>query len=160
MSARWHLSCQERTIVAMYSLLAVPLAWGACHHSPTGNEVKHLVAGISNWQLGTFDLYRVNPPLVRMLATAPLNVVEFKTDWRRYDARTGARSERAVRDSFLAQNGPTTSWLVTLARWACIPLSILGVSVCYRWAKELYGKRAGMLSLALWCSCPYVPGHG
>jgi 4-amino-4-deoxy-L-arabinose transferase-like glycosyltransferase len=46
-------------------------------------------------------------------------------------------------------------WL-TLARWACIPFSILGALVCYRWASELYDANAGLVAAALWCFCPNI----
>ncbi|MGO8746687.1 MAG: hypothetical protein ACLQNE_11920, partial [Thermoguttaceae bacterium] len=47
---------------------AALLAWGAWRHSPTVDEVGSIVAGISHWKLGRFDLYRVNAPLVRLVA--------------------------------------------------------------------------------------------
>ena len=46
-----------------------------------------------------------------------------------------------------------------VARWACIPFSILGGYICFRWARELYGVAAGIFALILWCFCPYVLGH-
>src|SRR4051812_27117226 len=48
------------------------LMYSASVHSPTWDEVAHVPAGLSHWQFDSFDLYRVNPPLVRMWATAPL----------------------------------------------------------------------------------------
>jgi hypothetical protein len=44
------------------------LGYGVAVHSPTLDEVGHMAAGLSHWQLGRFDLYHVNPPLVRMVA--------------------------------------------------------------------------------------------
>jgi hypothetical protein len=51
-------------------------------------------------------------------------------------------------------------WLYTVARWACLPFSVLGGWVCWRWANNLYGARAGLASLVLWCSHPLILGHG
>ena len=59
-------------LLAAHALL---LGWGALRHSPPWDEVPHLVAGISHWELGRFDLYRVNPPLVRIVAALPVIVV-------------------------------------------------------------------------------------
>jgi hypothetical protein len=39
--------------------------------NPTIDEVLHLPAGITYWQMGTFKLYRHNPPLVKLLAALP-----------------------------------------------------------------------------------------
>jgi hypothetical protein len=139
---------------------AALLAWGAYRHSPTIDEVGHLPAGISHWQLGRFDLYRVNPPLIRMLAALPVVAAQPTTDWTRYSEAPGARPQFYVGRDFVAANGYRSFWLFTLARWACIPLSILGGYICFRWANELYGTPAGLLAVTLWCFCPNIVGHG
>jgi 4-amino-4-deoxy-L-arabinose transferase-like glycosyltransferase len=61
-----------------------------------------------------------------------------------------ARSEFQVAIRFVEVNGYRSFWYFTLARRACIPFSLLGVYVCYRWARELYGPLAGLLVLGLW----------
>jgi hypothetical protein len=136
------------------------LAWGAYVHSPTLNEPGHLVAGISYWKSGHFDVYSVNPPLVRLVAAVPAMLAGAKTDWRSYTAGKGARPECSMGEDFAAANGKRFFWLVTLSRWACIPFSLVGACVCYLWAKELYGARSGLFSLTLWCFCPNVIAHG
>ncbi len=45
---------------------------------------------------------------------------------------------------------------ISSSRWACIPLSLIGACVCYRWAADLYGPWSGLLALALWCLCPNI----
>ncbi len=57
---------------ALLAIHAGLLAYGAAVHSPSIDEVGHLAAGLSHWQLGRFDLYHVNPPLVRMVAAVPV----------------------------------------------------------------------------------------
>jgi len=115
-------------------------------------------AGISHWYLGRFDLYRVNPPLVRMLATLPVALARPATSWRSFHA--DIRSEWEVGGNFIEDNGPQAFWYFTLARWACIPLSVVGGYFCFRWAVELYGQYAGILALILWCFCPNILAHG
>ena len=105
---------------------AVLLAWGAVRHSPTLDEVAHLPSGISHWRLGRFDLYHVNPPLVRMVATLPLLASDANTDWSRYSDSPLVRSEFRVGIHFLQLNGYRSLWYFTLARWACIPFSLIG----------------------------------
>ncbi len=56
-------------LLVIHTLLLAASAW---MHSPTRDEWGHLPAGVSHWQLGQFDLYRVNPPLVRMVAALPV----------------------------------------------------------------------------------------
>ena len=83
-----------------------------------------------------------------------------KTDWQRYDASPLARSDLEVSQEFLKANGSRSLWYFTIARWACIPFSILGGYICFCWARELYGVAAGFVALILWCFCPYILGHG
>lgn len=65
---------KRASLVALLLLLmhAGLLAWSIPRHSPTIDEMGHLAAGLSHWEFGRFDLYRVNPPLVRMVAALPL----------------------------------------------------------------------------------------
>ncbi|MBI3838263.1 MAG: glycosyltransferase family 39 protein [Planctomycetia bacterium] len=141
-------------IVVHCGLLGV----GAVVHSPTLNEPAHLVAGISNWTLGCFDIYRVNPPLVRMIACAPVLVADYQIDWQGFQG-TDARYEFQLGEQFVAANGERSYWLFAMARWACIPFSLVGGFVCYRWARDLYGADAGVFALALWCFCPNILAH-
>ena len=57
-------------------------------------------------------------------------------------------------------NGARSFWLLTVARWACLPFSLLGLWVCWRWAGELHGDSAAALAGTLWCFSPNVLGHG
>jgi 4-amino-4-deoxy-L-arabinose transferase-like glycosyltransferase len=150
-----------RPIVAMLLLMhAALLAWGAGRHSPTFDEPPHLAAGISHWQFGRFELYRVNPPLVRMVAALPVLAVGAKSDWTEFYERPGVRPVFQIGKEFVAANGQRSFWLFTLARWACIPFSLLGGYICFRWARELYGDLAGFLALSLWCFSPNIIAHG
>jgi hypothetical protein len=134
------------------------LAWGAVWHSPNNDEIAHLAAGVSHWHLGRFDLYRVNPPFVRMLAALPVLLARPATDWTNIDKEL--RPEWRVGVDFMKANGPRFFWYFTLARWACIPLCLAGGYLCFRWGQELYGEPAGLLALILWCFCPNIIAHG
>jgi 4-amino-4-deoxy-L-arabinose transferase-like glycosyltransferase len=146
--------------IAILAIHAGLLAWGAYRHSITIDEMAYLPAGISHWDFGRFDLFCVNPPLVRVVAAAPLWFTNAQTDWSHYIARPALRSEFSVGIQFVQLNGYQSFWYYTLARWTCIPFSLLGGYVCYRWARELYGALSGILALALWCFCPNVIAHG
>jgi 4-amino-4-deoxy-L-arabinose transferase-like glycosyltransferase len=148
------------TAVLLLLLHAVLLAWGASQHSPTLNEPAHLAAGISHCQFGRFELFRVNPPLVRMLAALPVLAVGCETDWSGFYDSPGARPAAAIGERFIKVNGERSLKLFTWARWACIPLSLLGGYFCFRWARELYGATAGLLALTLWCFSPNIIAHG
>jgi hypothetical protein len=135
------------------------LAYSAWQHSPVAPEVFHLPAGVSHWRLGRFDLFRVNPPLVRTVAAVPVLGASPRTNWATYLPDPLYRAEYGVGLDFFEANGPRSFWLVTLGRWACIPFSLVGAYVSFRWAGRLYGASAGLVACTLWCFSPYILGH-
>lgn len=151
------------TIVIAASLLAIHtglLAWCGYRHSPTLDEVGHLPGGLVIWQFGRFDLYRVNPPLPRAVAAAPVALLPHETDWSKFSDAPGARPEWAIGSDFIRANGERSFWLFALARWVCIPFSLIGGIVCWRWSRALFGEPAGLIALALWCFGPNIIGNG
>lgn len=135
------------------------LVWSALTHSPNMNEPCHIVAGLAHWKFGRYDLYNVNPPLVRMVATLPVMILGSETDWSNWSSSARARSEFQVGPDWIAANGKRSIWLTTVARFACIPFSLVGGICCFLWARDLYGVRAGLLSCGLWCFSPNILGH-
>lgn len=136
------------------------LAWCGYRHSPTLDEVGHLPGGLVIWQYGRFDLYRVNPPLPRAVAALPVALLPHETDWSKFSDAPGARPEWAIGSDFIRANGERSFWLFALARWACIPFSLIGAIVCWRWGRALFGESAGLIALTLWCFCPNIIGNG
>lgn len=147
-------------ILLLFVLHTSLLVWSSTKHSPNLNEHAHLVAGVSHWKFGRFELYRVNPPLVRMVAALPVLASDAKYEWSGFYESPGARSVFSLGQQFIHVNGTKFIWYLTLARWACIPFSLLGGYICYRWAKDLYGSWAGVFSLTLWCFSPNIIAHG
>ncbi len=148
-------------MVGLLAIHAALLAWGAWVHSPTLNEPGHLAAGVSYWEFGRFDVYRVNPPLSRLVAALPVVAAGCKTDWNSFYEGAGARPELQIGRQFVAANGERSFVLFSLARWACIPFSLIGGLVCFLWSHELAGNDvAGLLALALWCFEPNIIAHG
>lgn len=145
------------TVLAIHGLL---LGWISVSNAPVFDEIGHLPAGLAHWQLGNFDLYRVNPPLMRMIASVPLLMANPKTDWDSVSNSPYARSEFIVGKAFMKANGFDSFWLFTICRWAQIPVSIFGAWVCFCWARELYGVSSGYIALILWCFCPNILGWG
>lgn len=150
--------CQV-ALVLLLTLHTLLLGYGAWWMSPTLDEPAHVVAGISHWHLGDFSMYRVNPPLVRTIATIPAMLVGYQFEFPDLPIERLRRPEFRMGEDFVQANGRWSLWLTTLGRWACIPFSWLGALVCYRWAKELYDPTSGLLACSLWCFSPMVLGH-
>ncbi|MBA3314858.1 MAG: phospholipid carrier-dependent glycosyltransferase [Planctomycetaceae bacterium] len=119
-----------------------------------------LSAGLSQVQCGRFDVYRVNPPLVKAVAALPVIAVGCKTDWSRFIDRSWSRSGFLLGYDFIAANGESSLRLMTLARWACIPFSLAGALASYLWASHIYGRTSGLIALSLWCFEPNILAQG
>ena len=66
---RWGVALAVAGLLVLHYGLAVHSLLG---ETPTVDEVAHLPAGVSYWQKGTFKLYHHNPPLVKLVAAAPV----------------------------------------------------------------------------------------
>jgi hypothetical protein len=117
------------------------------------------VAGLSHWKFGRFEVYRVNPPLVKMVAALPVMAAGYEEDWSGFYDGPGARPEMAMGLDFLAANGERSFFLFMIARWACIPFSWIGAATCFLWARDLYGRPAGVMACGLWCFEPNILAH-
>jgi len=147
-------------LLGMLSIHACMLGYIGAKNSPTLNEPAHLVAGISHWKFSRFELYRVNPPLVRMVAALPVMAAGYEENWNGFNENPGARPVFYMDQAFISLNGRRFEWLLTWARWACIPFSLLGGWIVFRWAADLSGDVAGLVAAALWCFSPNILGHG
>jgi len=149
----------RRLLAVMLAVHAALAAWGAARHSPNVMEAVDLPAGLSHLYFADFSLRAVNPPLVRTVAAVPVALAGPNSDWTHLGDEPASRPEYAVGHDFIAANGERVFRLFTLARWACLPFTLLGGIVCYRWARELYGVSAGLLAAALWCFDPTLLAH-
>jgi hypothetical protein len=130
------------------------VAWACWVQSPNANEAAHVISGISHWEFGRFELYRGNPPLVRMVATIPAVLMGCKVDWSLFSEAPGSRSEGNMVPQYIEANGEWSYWYVILGRLMCLPFTWLGAWSCFWWADELYGRRSALLATALWCFSP------
>ncbi len=146
--------------VGLLAVHAALLAHLAVRYSPTVDEVGHLPAGLFTWEFGRFDLFRVNPPLVRTIAALPVWLAGPEYDWNNYRGGLTERPEWRLGRDLMRANGERSFVYFTWARWTLIPLSLLGGIVCFIWARELYGNAAGLTSIVLWCFSPTVLAYG
>lgn len=151
-AARWAVA----GLLVIHTLL---LGYSAYVHSPTLNEPGHLVAGLSCWKFGRFDVYSVNPPLVKLVAALPVLAAGYNENWSGFYEGPGVRPEMRMGEDLVKANGERSFFLFMIARWACIPFSWLGAMVCYLWSRDLYGRPSGVLACAIWCFEPNILAH-
>ncbi|MEK6261864.1 MAG: glycosyltransferase family 39 protein [Planctomycetota bacterium] len=154
--ARW----SRRVLFGLAAMQVLLLGWCARHDGFTCDEVAHLPSGLFHWERGEFGMFNVNPPLVRMIATLPVLALGYQADWSSYVNDIYDRPERLLSREVLRLNGTRSYWLLTVARWTCLPFTLLGMWICWRWAGELYGDHAAVLAAILWCFSPNILGHG
>jgi hypothetical protein len=150
----------RRLVFLLLFLHAVMLGWSAFHHSPLVDEPAHLASGLSHWQRFSFDLYRVNPPLVRSVAAIAVLLLPHQTDWKSYSDNPYKRAEFQVGTDFKNCNTKNYHTLLFAARLFCIPFSLLGGFICYCWGRELFGNVSGIMALLLWCFSPMILAFG
>ena len=147
-------------IVAVVLLChALLVTWMSFHNSANPNEPAHLAAGIYDLRYGRFEIYRVNPPLPRMIAAIPATwIFKLEADWLPSASQAlGHRTEFTVGGSLFKKNDPrVVYYALAFGRLMLLPLSLFGAWICYRWASELFGSASGYLSLMLWCFSPTI----
>ena len=138
----------------------VGLAWIGGQSAPLMDEPAHLASGMYHWRFGRFEPYCVNPPLMRMLASVPAIFWARDFDWDRHPLHVLDRPEFGLGSLIFSSDARRAIELLVLGRWCCLPVSVLGAIVCYRWARELYGQASGLSALICWCFSPIVLAWG
>jgi hypothetical protein len=148
-------------VVAILSLQAAAASFVMRRDSVTVNECAHIPAGLAEWYEGDFSLYNVDPPLPRMLATAPLllrgNV--SLAALRGHDHRQ-RRPEWPVGHLFSETNRANYHEIVITARLVGLAWLAAGGYLLWRFATELHGRRAGIAALCFWATEPLLNAHG
>ncbi len=137
--------------------------------SPTSDETVHLAAGWSVLATHDFRINPEHPPLLKVIAAAPLLSMRISRDalgsntWR--DAIDHLNSEWAFAHQFLygQKNGVFVNDSATMFRRARMVLLLfcgIGTAlIIFFWALELFGPWGGALALALYCFDPNFIAH-
>ncbi|MBW2147973.1 MAG: glycosyltransferase family 39 protein [Deltaproteobacteria bacterium] len=127
--------------------------------SLTNDEVTHIPSGYSYLRTGDFRLNPEHPPLAKMLAAFPLLWIQPRPILPLHDPGWTSRDQWQFAREFFEAN---RNRLEAITFWARIPMVLLGVAlgcVVYRWASQLYGSRAGLLSLFFLAFEPNILAH-
>ncbi len=135
------------------------LVHGILIHFPNVDEIGHLPAAVSKWHFGTFDYYRVNPPLVDLVSGLGALSLRDEYDWEPMIPGAGARIEFVVGGNRLHQQGLRLHRDYILPRLCVIPLSLLGCGLLSWLAYRELGALPAMVACALWCFCPNFLAH-
>jgi hypothetical protein len=151
----------HRYAVALILLHAGLLTWSALANSVAVDEYAHLPAGVSYWRSGGhFSIYDQSPPLLRLIAAAPVVFAGAEAPpVAAFEAMPAKDRHWNYAYAFLRANADRYQRLFVIGRLPMILLSCLGAWIVYRWASSLYGPAAALLPCAVYVLCPNIAAH-
>src|SRR5262249_40531901 len=118
------------------------------------DEGGHLLSGLMALERGSFNIYRVNPPLVKALAAIPVALSQPQLPEHEPCESGWVRQH----DEFMHANGDRYHELLCRSRYVIVALAFVGGWLIYRWSSSLFGPMSGIIAAALWALCPNVLG--
>lgn len=150
--------CSPRSSLLYAAIASLALvALSDFRRFPNVDEIAHLPAGVSHWKFEQFDLYRVNPPLIRMVAALPAVLIYSpEYDWSEYRQDVGSRPEFNVGLSLFRESGLQIRDYYVLPRICCVSFFFVGVYFLHRVTSLLLGCLAANVIVVLWSIEPSV----
>ncbi|MBI3573327.1 MAG: glycosyltransferase family 39 protein [Candidatus Kerfeldbacteria bacterium] len=134
---------------------------GAWQDSQTSDEAVHLSAGYSYLRTGDFRLNPEHPPLIKVLAAAPLLFVhglQLRLSGPEWSWRS--LNEWTFGANFLYDNPIPARLLLFLARLPMIAIWLTLGLLLWHWARKRWGDTAGLFGLTFFVFDPNFLGHG
>jgi hypothetical protein len=123
------------------------------------DEVAHIPSGYSYVKYHDFRLNPEHPPLLKDLAGLPLQFLDLTFPADDQSWTTDANGQWNSGWKFIYAQENNTEALVFWSRFPIILLSLLLGWIIFKWGKELFGPKAGLLALALYAFDPNILGH-
>lgn len=126
------------------------------------DEDAHIPAGYSYISYGDYRLNPEHPPLVKDLAGLAVKIGGFKFPheyWLSNANGAAINNQWQVGWNFIYETGNDADALLMWAKVPMILLSLLFGFFVYKWANELYGKKAGILALILYVFNANIIAH-
>lgn len=151
----------ELVCVCLLLLMGANLLSGVWRKGLTADEFYHVPAGFYHLTAGEFGINTEHPPLVKMLSALPLLFVGVEAPRPRYDAATEPR-ERTEETLALFWRANTARF-ESVSFWSRVPVVLITLALgwlIYVYARRLFGRRAALLALLLYCFEPAMLAHG
>lgn len=129
--------------------------------SLTMDETAHLPAGYSYLTQQDMRLNPEHPPLLKDLAALPLlfiKDIKFPSEISAW--KDDVNGQWDFGRYFLYETGNPADKMVFWGRIPMILILILLGFYIFKWAKELFGPKAGLLALLMFSFCPNFLAHG
>jgi 4-amino-4-deoxy-L-arabinose transferase-like glycosyltransferase len=136
--------------------LGLQLFFSVRRESQTWDEANHIFAGYRSWTHGDYGLNPEHPPLVKLIATAPLlssqpKVPTLEERFFKEDAFLRGKE-------FLYQNDPDK--ILARTRTAAAILTLLTALVVFFGTREMFGPGPAFVALTLLSFDPNLLAHG
>lgn len=162
----WETQCKLRPrfvtagVVLLLLIFGLQLALTVHQESLSWDEGDHIFAGYMSWKTHDFGLNPEHPPMMKMIATAPLLGLSLKVPelQNRFFKDESYMDGRAL----LFGNTPryTPESLTFRVRMAIATVAILLGLIVFFAAQEMFGLGAGFVALTLLTFNPTVLAHG
>ena len=152
------------TVLTLLLILTAQIVHAIRGESLTWDEGDHIFAGYESWKTHDFGLNPEHPPMVKQLATLPLlplhlTVPPLQNRFFKAEAYMDGRE-------LLFRNGPangghySSETLVFRARLPTIIFALAAALLVFFAAREMFGLRAGLIALTLFCFDPNLLAFG
>jgi tetratricopeptide (TPR) repeat protein len=136
------------TAVFLFAAFAFQLIYHAVRTSATVDEPFHILAGHRHWQCGDFGINPEHPPLLKLLATAPLNFRQLsEPPWECGSKFTPKFDGFSYGSTFVVENGVDS--VVISSRVAASLVSLLLALLVFLAAWEMFGRWEALTALAI-----------
>jgi len=136
------------------------LMYNAWAQSPTMDEQNHIARGYALLRTGDPRLSLEHPPLINVVTALPLLLLGDSVQLPLDDWSWEAGQWYYFADNFLWFANHDADRMVFLARLPVVMMTVLLAALAARWARELWGGKAGIVGLALVALDPNVLAHG
>ena len=146
-------------VVLLFGVFAFQLWFHATRTSATIDESPHIFAGYRYWQCGDFGVNPEHPPLLKLLAAAPLVSKDLvQPSWKCGSKITSGDESYLAGNLFLAKNNPDK--IVIPARLAAALLSLFLALMVFLATWEMFGNWEAIVALGLLAFEPNIIAHG
>ncbi len=143
-------------VAALLLVLGAELLMSSRRMSQTADEGAHLYAGYQHWRAHDFGVNPEHPPLVKLVAAAPLLGMELRQP---HPPNPFFFAEEYIGGDQLLY-GNDADRLLLRARTAVVVFPLLLGLLVFAAGYEMFGPVAGLMGLALFTFEPTVLGHG
>ncbi len=136
------------TAAVLFAVFAFQLVDHAVRTSATVDEPFHILAGHRHWQCGDFGINPEHPPLLKLLAAAPLNFRHLsEPPWECGSKFTPKFDGFSYGSTFIVENGVDS--VVITSRVTASLMSILLALLVFLAAWEMFGRWEALTALAI-----------